>query len=124
MSVDQDCDPAICGMIGASAALSISDIPWNGPIAGVRMGRINGEFVVNPTKSQLEETDLNIVVAGTKDAILMVEGGAEEVPEDIILEVIMAAHEEIKKIVEALHEPKVQKWIEKKWGGSVVPVNE
>lgn len=99
MSVDQDCDPAICGMIGASAALSISDVPWNGPIAGVRMGRINGEFVVNPTKAQLEETDLNIVVAGTKDAILMVEGGAEEVPEDIILEVIMAAHEEIKKIV-------------------------
>ena len=58
-----------------------SDVPWNGPIAGVRMGRINGEFVVNPTKAQLEETDLNIVVAGTKDAILMVEGGAEEVPE-------------------------------------------
>ena len=86
-------------MIGASAALSISDVPWNGPIAGVRMGRINGEFVVNPTKAQLEETDLNIVVAGTKDAILMVEGGAEEVPEDIILEVIMTAHEEIKKIV-------------------------
>ena len=99
MSVDQDCDPAVCGMIGASAALSISDVPWNGPIAGVRMGRINGEFVVNPTKAQLEETDLNIVVAGTKDAILMVEGGAEEVPEDIILEVIMTAHEEIKKIV-------------------------
>ena len=94
MSVDQDCDPAVCGMIGASAALSISDVPWNGPIAGVRMGRINGEFVVNPTKAQLEETDLNIVVAGTKDAILMV-----EVPEDIILAVIMTAHEEIKKIV-------------------------
>ena len=99
MSVDQDCDPAICGMIGASAALSISDIPWAGPIAGVRMGRVNGEFVVNPTKTQLEETDLNIVVAGTKDAILMVEGGAQEVPEETILEVIMAAHEEIKKIV-------------------------
>ncbi|MDU6397028.1 MAG: polyribonucleotide nucleotidyltransferase, partial [Veillonella sp.] len=99
MSVDQDCDPAICGMIGASAALSISDIPWTGPIAGVRMGRVNGEFVVNPTKAQLEETDLNIVVAGTKDAILMVEGGAQEVPEETILEVIMAAHEEIKKIV-------------------------
>lgn len=86
-------------MIGASAALSISDIPWNGPIAGVRMGRTNGEFVVNPTKEQLEATDLNIVVAGTKDAILMVEGGAQEVPEETILEVIMAAHEEIKKIV-------------------------
>ena len=104
MSVDQDCDPAVCGMIGASAALSISDVPWNGPIAGVRMGRINGEFVVNPTKAQLEETDLNIVVAGTKDAILMVEGGAEEVPEDIILEVIMTAHEEIKKVVAFIEE--------------------
>lgn len=99
MSVDYDCDPAICGMIGASAALTISDIPWNGPIAGVRMGRVNGEFVVNPTKAQLEETDLNVVVAGTKDAILMVEGGAQEVPEELLLEVIMAAHEEIKKIV-------------------------
>ena len=97
MSVDYDCDPAICGMIGASAALTISDIPWNGPIAGVRMGRVNGEFVVNPTKAQLEETDLNVVVAGTKDAILMVEGGAQEVPEELLLEVIMAANEEIKK---------------------------
>lgn len=99
MSVEQDCDPAVCGMIGASVALTISDVPWNGPIAGVRMGRVNGAFIVNPTVAQLEESDLNIVVAGTKDAILMVEGGAEEVPEDIILEVIMAAHEEIKKLV-------------------------
>lgn len=111
MSVDYDCDPAICGMIGASAALTISDIPWNGPIAGVRMGRVNGEFVVNPTKAQLEETDLNVVVAGTKDAILMVEGGAQEVPEELLLEVIMAAHEEIKKIVAFQEEfqPKVGK---------------
>ena len=99
LSVDHDHAPEICALIGASAALSISDIPWAGPIAGVRMGRVNGEFVVNPTKAQLEETDLNIVVAGTKDAILMVEGGAQEVPEETILEVIMAAHEEIKKIV-------------------------
>ena len=111
MSVDYDCDPAICGMIGASAALTISDIPWHGPIAGVRMGRVNGEFVVNPTKAQLEETDLNVVVAGTKDAILMVEGGAQEVPEEVLLEVIMAAHEEIKKIVAFQEEfqPKVGK---------------
>lgn len=111
MSVDYDCDPAISGMIGASAALTISDIPWNGPIAGVRMGRVNGEFVVNPTKAQLEETDLNVVVAGTKDAILMVEGGAQEVPEEVLLEVIMAAHEEIKKIVAFQEEfqPKVGK---------------
>jgi len=114
MSVDQDCDPAICGMIGASAALSISDIPWAGPIAGVRMGRVNGEFVVNPTKAQLEETDLNIVVAGTKDAILMVEGGAQEVPEETILEVIMAAHEEIKKIVAFQEDVKVKVGKEKR----------
>jgi len=99
MSVEQDNDPSICGMIGASAALALSDIPWNGPIAGVRMGRVNGRFVVNPTQEQLAGTDLNIIVAGTKDAILMVEGGAQEVPEKDILECIMAAHEEIKKIV-------------------------
>ena len=99
MSVEQDNDPSICGMIGASAALALSDIPWNGPIAGVRMGRVNGQFVVNPTQEQLAGTDLNIIVAGTKDAILMVEGGAQEVPEKDILECIMAAHEEIKKIV-------------------------
>lgn len=99
MSVEYDNDPAICGMIGASAALAISDIPWNGPIAGVRMGRVDGHLVVNPTQDELEKTDLNIIVAGTKDAILMVEGGAQEVPEAEILEVIMAAHEEIKKVV-------------------------
>lgn len=99
LSVDKDNAPEICGMIGASAALSISDLPWNGPIAGVRMGRVNGQFVVNPTVAQLEESDLSVYVAGTKDAILMVEGGAKEVPEDVLLEVIMTAHEEIKKVV-------------------------
>ncbi|WP_251424064.1 polyribonucleotide nucleotidyltransferase [Veillonella agrestimuris] len=114
MSVEQDCDPAVCGMIGASVALTISDVPWNGPIAGVRMGRVNGAFIVNPTVAQLEESDLNIVVAGTKDAILMVEGGAEEVPEDIILEVIMAAHEEIKKLVAFQEEIKAKVGKEKR----------
>lgn len=99
LSVDQDNAPEICGMIGASAALALSDIPWAGPIAGVRMGRIDGEFVVNPTVEQLTKSDLNVVVAGTKDAILMVEGGAQEVPEEVLLEVIMTAHEEIKRIV-------------------------
>lgn len=99
LSVDQDNAPEICGMIGASAALALSDIPWAGPIAGVRIGRVNGEFVINPTVAQLEETDLNVVVAGTKDAILMVEGGAQEVAEDVLLEAIMRAHEEIKTIV-------------------------
>lgn len=99
MSADPDNAPEICGMIGASAALAISDIPWAGPIAGVRMARVDGQLVVNPTVAQLEASDLNVAVAGTKDAILMVEGGAQEVPEDVLLEVIMAAHEEIKKIV-------------------------
>ncbi|MBE6081047.1 MAG: polyribonucleotide nucleotidyltransferase [Veillonella sp.] len=99
LSVDQDNAPEICGMIGASAALALSDIPWAGPIAGVRIGRVNGSFVINPTVAQLEATDLNVVVAGTKDAILMVEGGAQEVAEDVLLDAIMAAHEEIKRIV-------------------------
>lgn len=99
LSVDQDNAPEICGMIGASAALALSDIPWAGPIAGVRIGRVNGSFVINPTVAQLEATDLNVVVAGTKDAILMVEGGAQEVAEDVLLDAIMAAHEEIKCIV-------------------------
>ena len=99
LSVDQDNAPEFCGMIGASAALALSDIPWAGPIAGVRIGRVNGSFVINPTVAQLEATDLNVVVAGTKDAILMVEGGAQEVAEDVLLDAIMAAHEEIKRIV-------------------------
>lgn len=99
LSVDQDNAPEICGMIGASAALALSDIPWAGPIAGVRIGRVNGSFVINPTVAQLEATDLNVVVAGTKDAILMVEGGAQEVAEDVLLDAIMTAHEEIKHIV-------------------------
>lgn len=99
LSVDPNNAPEICGMIGASAALAISDIPWAGPIAGVRMGRVNGQLVVNPTVEQLAASDLNVAVAGTKDAILMVEGGAQEVPEEVLLDVIMSAHEEIKKIV-------------------------
>ena len=120
LSVDQDNAPEICGMIGASAALAISDIPWAGPIAGVRMGRVNGEFVVNPTVAQLEESDLNVVVAGTKDAILMVEGGAQEVPEEVLLEVIMTAHEEIKRIV-AFQEDMVAKVGKEK---RVFPIHE
>lgn len=99
LSVDQDNAPEICGMIGASAALALSDIPWAGPIAGVRIGRVGGTFVINPTVAQLEASDLNVVVAGTKDAILMVEGGAQEVAEEVLLDAIMAAHEEIKRIV-------------------------
>ncbi|GEL75829.1 polyribonucleotide nucleotidyltransferase [Tenuibacillus multivorans] len=99
MSVDQDCSSEIAAMIGSSLALSISDIPFEGPIAGVNVGRINGEFVINPTIEQAKESDIDLTVAGTKDAINMVEAGAQEVPEDIMLEAIMFGHEEIKRLV-------------------------
>jgi polyribonucleotide nucleotidyltransferase len=99
MSVDQECAPEITAMIGTSAALSISEIPFNGPIGGVIVGRVDGQFVINPTTQQAEKSDLHLVVAGTKDAIMMVEAGADEVPEEVMLEAIMFGHEEIKKIV-------------------------
>ncbi|MFC0215697.1 polyribonucleotide nucleotidyltransferase [Paenibacillus chartarius] len=107
MSVDQDCAPEIAAMIGCSAALSVSEIPFNGPVGGVIVGRVNGQFVINPTKEQEEHSDIHLVVAGTKDAIMMVEAGAKEVPEEVMLEAIMFGHEEIKNIV-ALQEQLVQ----------------
>lgn len=99
MSVDHDNSPEITAMIGSSLALSISDIPFEGPIAGVVVGRINGEFVLNPTVDQLEQSDIDLTVAGTKDAVNMVEAGAKEVPEEVMLEAIMFGHEAIKKII-------------------------
>lgn len=99
MSVDQDCSPEIAAMIGTSAALSISDIPFSGPIAGVIVGRVDGEFVINPTVEQMEKSDLHLTVAGTKDGINMVEAGAQEIPEEIMLEAIMKGHEVIQQIV-------------------------
>ncbi|GIP21476.1 polyribonucleotide nucleotidyltransferase [Paenibacillus sp. J22TS3] len=104
MSVDQDCEPEIAAMIGTSAALSISDVPFNGPIGGVAVGRVNGEFVINPDIAQQESSDIYLVVAGTKDAIMMVEAEANEVPEEIMLEAIMFGHDEIKKIVQTIEE--------------------
>ncbi|HLS90651.1 MAG TPA: polyribonucleotide nucleotidyltransferase [Limnochordia bacterium] len=100
MSVDQDNPPDIAAMIGASAALVISDIPFNGPVGGVRIGRVDGQFVINPTREQDEKSDLDLVVGGTKDAVIMVEAGAKEVPEEVILEAILFGHEEIKRLVE------------------------
>ncbi|WP_422657249.1 polyribonucleotide nucleotidyltransferase [Paenibacillus sp. EC2-1] len=104
MSVDQDCEPDIAAMIGTSAALSISDVPFSGPIGGVAVGRINGEFVVNPNIAQQEVSDIYLVVSGTKDAIMMVEAEANEVPEEVMLEAIMFGHEEIKSIVATIEE--------------------
>ncbi|MFF2449804.1 polyribonucleotide nucleotidyltransferase [Neobacillus sp. NPDC058068] len=100
MSVDQDCSTEMAAMFGSSLALSSSDIPFEGPIAGVIVGRINGEFVVNPTVEQAEQSDIHLTVAGTKDAINMVEAGALEVPEEIMLEAIMFGHNEIKRLIE------------------------
>jgi polyribonucleotide nucleotidyltransferase len=100
VSVDPDNAPDIPAMIGASCALSISDIPFEGPIAGVRVGLIDGQFIVEPTVEQAKVSELNLAVAGTKDAILMVEAGAKEVSEDVMLDAIWFAHGEIKKLVE------------------------
>ncbi|WP_407272195.1 polyribonucleotide nucleotidyltransferase [Radiobacillus sp. PE A8.2] len=100
MSVDQNCPSEIAAMIGSSIALSISDIPFGGPIAGAIVGRVDGEFIINPSTEQREKSDLDLIVAGTKDAINMVEAGAQEVPEEIMLEAIMYGHEEIKRLVE------------------------
>lgn len=99
MSIDKDCSPEMAAMIGSSMALSVSDIPFDGPIAGVRVGRVNEEFIINPTMKQLEESDIDLTVAGTKNAINMVEAGAKQVTEDVMLEAIMFGHEEIKKLV-------------------------
>lgn len=99
MSVDQDCSSEIAAMIGSSIALSISDIPFEQPIAGVHVGRVDGELVINPTIEQEAKSDIDLTVAGTKDAINMVEAGADEVPEDVMLEAIMFGHEEIKRLV-------------------------
>lgn len=104
MSVDQDCEPQIAAMIGTSAALSISDVPFNGPIGGVAVGRVNGQFIINPTIEQQETSDLYLVVAGTKDAIMMVEAEANEIPEETMLEAIMFGHDEIKNIVATIEE--------------------
>lgn len=99
MSVDQDCAPEIAAMIGTSAALTVSDIPFSGPIAGVIVGRVDGQFVINPTVEQVEQSDMHLTVAGTKDAIVMVEAGADQVPEDVILEAILTGHETIRQII-------------------------
>ncbi len=99
LSVDQNCSPEITGIIATSAALSISNIPFNGPIAGVIVGLIDGNFVLNPNIEQMEKSKMHLVVAGTKEAINMVEAGADQIPEEKMLEAILFGHEEIKKIV-------------------------
>ncbi len=99
LSVDPDVPPEIPAMIGSSAALSVSDIPFGGPTGSVMVGRVNGELVLSPTEAQRAESDLHLVVAGTKDAVMMVEAGAKEVSEEVMLSAILFAHEHIKQLV-------------------------
>ncbi|MTT32231.1 polyribonucleotide nucleotidyltransferase [Terrilactibacillus sp. BCM23-1] len=99
MSVDQDCPSEMAAMIGSSLSLCVSDVPFDGPIAGVIVGRVDGEFVINPTVEQAEKSDIHLTVAGTKHAINMVEAGAKEVPETVMLDAILFGHEAIKELV-------------------------
>lgn len=108
LAVDPDYSPEICGMIATSVAISISDIPWNGPIGGISVGLIDGEIVLNPNLEQRAKTDLNLTVAGTAEKIVMIEAGANEVPDDVMLKAILTGHEEIKKIVAFINDIKAQ----------------
>ena len=99
MSVDPDCSPEITAMIGASTALAISDIPWNGPIGGVFMGLVDGKLVVNPTEAEQKKSDLQLTVAASMEKVVMIEAGANEVDDDTMFEAIMKGHEEIKELL-------------------------
>ncbi|MFA7411910.1 MAG: polyribonucleotide nucleotidyltransferase [Tissierellaceae bacterium] len=104
LSVDQDYSPEIAAMIGSSIALSISDIPFDGPTGSVLVGLVDGKFIINPNSEEREKSDIHLIVAGTKDAIMMVEAGAKEIPEKLMLEGILFAHEEIRKLCEFIEE--------------------
>jgi len=104
LSTDQENNPDVIGTIAASAALSISEIPFNGPIGSVRVGRIDGEFVINPTHTQLKDSELDLIVAGTRDAIMMVEAGANLLPEDVMAEAILFGHRSLQPLVDVQEE--------------------
>ncbi|OLB04535.1 MAG: polyribonucleotide nucleotidyltransferase [Nitrospirae bacterium 13_2_20CM_62_7] len=108
LSADQTGSSDVVGITAASAALTLSDIPFGGPVAGIRIGRVNGQFVVNPDIATLEANDLHLVVAGTGDAVMMVEGGGNELPESVMIDAIEVAHAEIKKIVGKILELQAQ----------------
>jgi polyribonucleotide nucleotidyltransferase len=102
LSADNESSADICAFVGASAALSVSELPFLGPIAAVRLGRVDGEFITNPTPQQLEGSDIELIVAGNRGSIVMVEGGADQVPEDEILAALKHAHGEILPIIEII----------------------
>lgn len=113
LSADRENDPDVLAMIGASAALSISKIPFMGPLGACRLGRVNGEFVINPTHAQLEQSDLNVLVGGRKEAINMLEVGAREVPEDVIAQAIATAHGACREVIEMIEELQQKAGVEK-----------
>ncbi|MGC4190074.1 MAG: polyribonucleotide nucleotidyltransferase, partial [Thermomicrobiales bacterium] len=123
LSADQQNDPDILSIIGASAALTISPIPFDGPVGAARIGLVDGELVVNPTFAQLDDSDLDLVVAGTADAIMMVEGDANQIPEEQLLDAIALAHEQIRKIVDLQLQLAAQVTVEK-WAFAVPQKNE
>ena len=104
LSIDHDASSEFAAMIGSSVALAVSDIPWEGPTGSVMVGRVDGELIINPDLAQREVSDISLTVAGTRDAIMMVEAGAGEVPEAEMLDAIFFAHEEIKKLVDFIDE--------------------
>ncbi len=108
MSVDPDCSPEISAMIGASIAISISNIPWNGPIAGVFVGLVDGKIVINPTAEQRAKSDLELTVAGSKEKVVMIEAGANEVDDETMFEAIMKAHDEIKPLCDFISDIQAQ----------------
>jgi polyribonucleotide nucleotidyltransferase len=110
LSHDRENDPDVVALLGASIALTLSDIPFNGPIAAARVGRVDGKIVINPTTAQLEESDMNMIIAASKDAIVMVEGGAKILPENVLLEGLFAAHEAVQPLI------KLQEDLQKKVG--------
>ena len=114
ISADQDNDPSILAMIGASAALEVSDIPFSGPIAGVKVGRVNGEFIANPSAEQLAQSDMEIIVAASRDAICMVEGGANVLQEDVLLDAIFFGHKAIQPILDAQEKLKAKAGVPKR----------
>ena len=118
LSVDSENSPDTLAIIGASAALEISDIPFYGPIAGVRVGRINGQFVINPSLDSMKESDLEIIVAGSEEAVVMVEGGANILPEEVILDAIMFGHRSMQDVIQ------MQKKLRKKVGKPKIVVPE
>ena len=124
LSVDQECSPELTAMFASSLATSISKIPFNGPIAGVKVGRVNGEFIINPTPEQLENSELDLTVAGTKDAINMVESSAKQVPENVMLEALMFGHDAVKELISFQEEIIKEIGVEKMEYETLVPEEE